>query len=46
MYQIINTISNSVVAISGDKDIATQIFEQVDTMPSTHEIVEVADVNE
>lgn len=46
MFNIVNTVSNAVVVSTSEKSDADIILAQIDTTPSTHEIVEVADVAE
>ena len=46
MFAIKNLVSGSNVVLSGDRDYLTLVLAQIDTNPSSHEIIEVEDVAE
>lgn len=46
MFNIVNMISNAIVLSATDRQIAEDYLKLIDTIPSSHEIVEVANVAE
>jgi hypothetical protein len=46
MFEIKNTVSGAVILSTSDRAFADAYLEMVDTVPSTHEIVEVEVVAE
>ena len=46
MFNVVNLISSAVVASASERVDAESILKQIDTIPSSHEIVEVVDVAE
>lgn len=46
MFNIVNSVTDTVVASASERIDAESILRQIDTTPSSHEIVEVVDVAE